>query len=134
MNHGAMRYSIDGNPDRSEFEMKASLALGLTATLLLAAPIMTFAANTAQEQSDDSSNARAFVKSMNDKMSDWRRRGETYWAAANTESQQAGPDLRWVWDQAKATSKTVALATETGWDKAKSAVARELAALKADRQ
>jgi hypothetical protein len=134
MNHGAMCYSIDGNPDRSEREMKASLILGLTATLLAAVPITTVAADNAREQSEDSINQSAFLKSMNNEMKDWRQRVETYLAAAKAKSEQASPDLRWVWDQAKAASERVALVTETDWDSAKSAVERELAALKADRQ
>jgi len=134
MNHGVMRCSIGGNPDRSELEMKASLVLGLTTTLLFAAPIATVAAGNAPEQSKEGINSDAILKTMNDEMKDWRQRAETYVAEAKSESGQAGPNLRWAWDRARAASERVALATETGWDEAKTAVEREVAALKADRQ
>jgi hypothetical protein len=70
---------------------------------------------------------------MSAEMKDWRQSGETYLAAAKTESRHASPDRRWVWDRPKH-RRRVALATETGWDRAKCEVDRELAALKADRQ
>jgi hypothetical protein len=131
MNHGAMRCSINGNPDRSELQMKASPILGLAATLFFVAPITTLAAGNTREQSEDSINKDAFFKAMNDEMMDWRHRVETYLAAAKAKSEEARPDLRRVWDRAKAAWQSVALASETSWDRAKSAVEGDFAAIKA---
>jgi hypothetical protein len=134
MNHGAMRCSVNGNADQSELEMKASLVLGLAAALGFVASITTFAAGNVQKQSEDTSNKDVVLRTINDEMKDWRQRVETYLAAAKAKSERPGPDLHGIWDQAKATSLNIVLATETGWDRAKSAVGREWAALKADRQ
>lgn len=114
--------------------MKASLILGLMTTLLFVAPTATFAAGDAQERSQDGINQDAFLKALNAEIKDWRQRVETYLAAAKAESQHASPDLRWIWNQAKAASQRVALVTETGWGRAKSEVERKVAQLKADRQ
>jgi hypothetical protein len=114
--------------------MKAPLVLGLAAALGFAASITTFAAGNVQTQSEDTSNRDVVLRTIKDERKDWGQRVETYLAAAKAKSERSGPDLHGIWDQAKATSLRIVLATETGWDRAKSAVRREWAALKADRQ
>ena len=54
---------------------------------------------------------------MNDEMKDWRRRVETYVAAAKTESGQAGPYPNWVWGQGKAASERAALGNRQGQER-----------------
>lgn len=109
--------------------MKASLALALAGSLLLAATLTARA-------DDFASQKDAYVKQMNDQMADWHQKLDKYSAEAKTQGDQAsrdaGKDLRQAWAATRRASRRVAHATEAGWDRAKAAFDRTSARLKAD--
>lgn len=108
--------------------MKASLALALAGTLLLASPLTARAddANSppaAQQPRGDDFTAKkdAYLRDMNQQMADWHQKLD---AKGDQAAKDADKDVHEAWVKTQEASRRVATATKSGWYKAQAAFER----------
>lgn len=108
--------------------MKASLAIALAGTILLASPLAARAddANappTAQQPGSDDFAAKkdAYLHEMNQQMADWHQKLD---AKGDQAAKDADKDVHQAWIKTQEASRRVAAATKSGWNKAQAAFER----------
>jgi hypothetical protein len=130
MNRGAARYRRrNGNPDRLETGMKASLALILAGSMLAVATLSARAAESApgMTATQDAFAAKkdAYLKEMYQRMDQWGQKIDRYSKEMAIKGERAGKDadkdLRQAWIVTQKASRRLAAATKIGWAKAKAA-------------